>query len=201
MTISIIIGSNRENSESARVGRFIAQNLKKISDKIQVESIDLYLTPLPLFDNTDQSKNLNVAQTALKLLQSDALVVISPEWKGSIPPALKNFFCMFGNAEFGHKPGLIVGVSSGRGGAFPVNELRSTNYKNNHICYIPEQVIVRQINDLVLDIEAKKKSEVEDFIQQRFEYSLRVLLEYSAALATVRHSGVIDFAKFSNGMS
>ena len=201
MTIAIITGSNRENSESARVGRFIVQNLAKISDQIQVQTVDLHQTPLPLFDSSDQSSHQNIAEIKTKLLASDGFVVISPEWNGSIPPALKNFFYSFDNPEFGHKPALIVAVSSGRGGAFVVNELRSTNYKNNHICYIPEQVIVREVNSLVLDLDILENSKVEQFIHDRFDYSLRVLVVYTQALAKVRESGVVDFARFGNGMS
>lgn len=33
-----------------------------------------------------------IARTAKELKNSDALVVVSPEWSGTVPPGLKNFF-------------------------------------------------------------------------------------------------------------
>ena len=72
-------------------------------------------------------------------------MVIAPEWHGQVPAGLKNFFLICGRAEVGHKPALITTVSSGDGGAYPVAELRMSSYKNNRICYIPEQLIIRNV--------------------------------------------------------
>ena len=52
---------------------------------------------------------------------------------------LLNIFLLCGNGEFSHKPGLIVSVSSGNGGAYPIAELRSSSYKNTHIMWIPRK--------------------------------------------------------------
>ena len=51
-----------------------------------------------------------------------------------------------GSGEFAHKPGLIVSISSGNGGAYPISELRSSSYKNSHILWIPENIIIRKSN-------------------------------------------------------
>ena len=73
-----------------------------------------------------------------KLASSDAFIVISPEWHGMAPAGLKNFFLMWGKGELAHKPALIITVSSGDGGSYPVAELRMSSYKNNRICFLPE---------------------------------------------------------------
>ena len=41
--------------------------------------------------------------------------------------------------------GLIVSISSGNGGAYPISELRSSSYKNSHILWIPENIIIRNV--------------------------------------------------------
>jgi len=60
---------------------------------------------------------------AKQLKSSDALVVVAPEWSGMVPPGLKNFFLLCGADVLAHKPGLIVTVSAGLGGSYPVNSL------------------------------------------------------------------------------
>ena len=67
-----------------------------------------------------------------------------------VPAGLKNFFLCFGRNELAHKPGLIVGVSSADGGVYPVAELRMSSYKNSRICYIPEQLIVRNVESVLI---------------------------------------------------
>ena len=51
------------------------------------------------------------------------MAVVSPEWNGMVPSMLTNFFLLCSNNELAHKPGLLVGVSSGTGGSYPVAEL------------------------------------------------------------------------------
>ena len=69
---------------------------------------------------------------------------MTPEWNGMATPAIKNFFLYFSSSVLFHKPALIVTVSAGHGGAYPVIELRSSGYKNTKLCYIPEHVIIRE---------------------------------------------------------
>ena len=58
---------------------------------------------------------------------------------------------MFNRFQLGHKPALIVTVSSADGGAYPVAELRMSSYKNNRICYLPEHVILRNVERILND--------------------------------------------------
>lgn len=201
MRIAIISGSNRVNSESIRLANFVKASLNLITIETLVDVVDLQATPLPLFDDAIDDGNQNYLSIRSTLQLADGLVLITPEWNGMASPAIKNLLTTFGNQEFGHKPALLMGVSSGRGGAFPVAELRLNSFKNNHVCFIPEQIIVRDVNNLILNLSQVEISKTEQFIRSRIDYSLKVLLEYTKALKQVRSSGVIDFAKFGNGMS
>ena len=67
-----------------------------------------------------------------------------PEYGGMATPNSKTFL-VFNNGELFHKPGLIISVSSGTGGAYPISELRSSSYKNSHIMWIPEHIIIRNV--------------------------------------------------------
>ena len=58
---------------------------------------------------------------------------VVPEYGGMATPNSK-IFLVFNNGELFHKPGLIVSISSGNGGAYPVSELRSSSYKILTLC-------------------------------------------------------------------
>jgi hypothetical protein len=114
------------------------------------------------------------------------------------PASLKNFFLWCTNQELSHKPALIVAVARRAGGAYPVAELRMSSYKNTQICYIPEHVIVRQVESVLNGPEPA--SEDERYLRDRLAYALDLLIAYAGALRRVRASGVIDAERYPWGM-
>ncbi len=202
MKIAIISGSHRKNSQSEKVSRYIS---KELNSKLSISTYLLTLAenPVPLMDenffNPDDEKWKKVWKPISDELQSsDAIIVVSPEWHGMVPAGLKNLLLLCSVKEFGHKPGLIVSVSIGAGGAYPVNELRTSGYKNSRICYIPEHIIVRDCGH-VLNNDVPE-SPADEMIRNRTLYALNILVEYSKALNSVRESGKIDHKTFPNGM-
>ena len=114
-----------------------------------------------------------------------------------VPAALKNLLLLC-STELTHKPALIVALSSGMGGAYPVAELRANSCKDTKVCYIPEVVIIRQVQ---LTLNGPVAENNYDLVtRQRLGYSLKLLAEYSKALALVRESGVVDIVNFPYGM-
>ena len=107
---------------------------------------------------------------------------------------------MWGKGELAHKPALIVTVSSADGGAYPVAELRMSSYKNNRICYIPEHVIVRNVESVLNDDPGQNNPDADGYFRERMSYALNILKEYALALGQVRASGAADLALFKNGM-
>jgi hypothetical protein len=95
---------------------------------------------------------------------------------------------------------MIVTVSSGDGGAYPVAELRMSSYKNSRICYIPEHVIVRHVEDVLNDDPASNNERSDSFYRERLQWALGILKEYGVALRHVRESGATKTDKFKNGM-
>ena len=204
MKISIISGSHRKVSQSEKVARFIQRTLEEQGICEDVWLFSLAENPLPLWDESiweaDPDWEQRLAPISAELASSDAFVVISPEWHGQVPSGLKNFFLMWGKGELAHKPALIVTVSSADGGAYPVAELRMSSYKNNRICYIPEQVIVRNVESVLNDDPEQNNADADSYFRERIAYALNVLKEYARALGQVRASGAADLAKFKNGM-
>ncbi len=204
MKISIISGSHRHKSQSEKVARHIERNLKEANIADQTWLYSLAGNPLPLWDEdvwnkTDEwEARLNPIRE--QLTQSDAFVFIAPEYHGQVPAGLKNFFLLFGKFELGHKPAMIVTVSSADGGSYPVAELRMSSYKNSRICYIPDHIIVRNVESVLNDDPAQNDASADNYFRERIDWNLKLLVEYAKALKSVRDSGLAFHDKFGNGM-
>lgn len=197
LNIALVAGSSRNNSQSGKVARAMRQRLIELGHTSHESSsvIDLGLAPLPLWPAEDTGPwNLYRQQLAA----ADALVIIAPEWNGMACPAIKNFFIYASKAELAHKPGLLVGVSSGIGGAYPIAELRASSYKNCRLCYLPEHLIVRQVEKVLNGPQAV--DEADERIRGRIDYALDVLVRYGHALQPVREVISFDNPAFANGM-
>ena len=203
MKVAIISGSHRQNSQSMKVARHIEKTLET---DIGAETwlYSLAGNPLPLWDEgvwEGEQQWLEILTPLREELSScDALVVITPEWHGQVPAGLKNFFLLFGKNELAHKPALIVSVSAGAGGAYPVAELRMSSYKNSRLCYIPEHVIIREVESVLNESAADNDTRSDPYIRERLAWSLSILKQYAIALTSVRASGVTETDKFGNGM-
>jgi NAD(P)H-dependent FMN reductase len=189
--VLLLAGSSRMDSQSGKVAHYLAGRLQSLGACAEV--LDLAATPLPLWPAPQSC--LAWQAMAERLRAAEALVVVSPEWQGMVSPALKNLFVYAGRTELAHKPALLVGVSAGQGGAYPLSELRASSYKNCRICYIPEQLIVRQVEQVLNDEQAV--DEADKYIRTRADWALQVLLEYAEALHGL--AGKVEW-RFVNGM-
>jgi chromate reductase, NAD(P)H dehydrogenase (quinone) len=88
--LTILVSSKGQN---VKLGNKIEKVAKDLN--FSADSINLLDLELPLYSE-DQEK-LGVPENAKalseKLIKSDALVVIAPEYNGSIPPCLNNAIC------------------------------------------------------------------------------------------------------------
>jgi NAD(P)H-dependent FMN reductase len=197
----IINGSHRKNSQSSKVAHYVAGAWGKLDSANTSDIIDLMGNPLPLWDDDfwkpDGERVKLWAPYSERLKKAEALVIVSPEWHGMVPAGLKNFFTYWHAKEVGHKPALIVAVSATRGGSYPVNELRTSGYKNSRVLYIPEHILVQNA-EKVLNAEVGDKDDT--YIRDRIDYALKILDQYGKALVAVRASGVTFDKRYSNGM-
>ena len=202
MQIAIVVGSHRKESQSSRVGAYIASDLARIDPSVTVDTIDLAGNPLPLWDESvwqgDSALSALWKPYRDRMRRADGFVIIAPEWAGMVPPGLKNLLLFAGPKEVGHKPAMIVAVSASRGGSYPVNELRTSGYKNSRLVYISEHVLIHDVNDMLLG--ATPASDRDAWLRRRIEFADRILLEYAKALAPIRTSGLTEHADFPYGM-
>ena len=203
MKITIISGSHRDNSQSIKVAKHYQKvMLNNICDEAPI--FDLANNPLPLWDeglwNGDETWIKLLKPYREMLASSDGFVVITPEYHGQVPAGLKNFFLIFGKNELGNKPAKIVSVSSADGGAYPIAELRMSSYTSSRLCYIPEQMIIRNVETVLNDEAENNNDSADTYFRERIEWSLNILKQYVIALKQVRESGVTETDKFGNGM-
>jgi NAD(P)H-dependent FMN reductase len=204
MDITIVSGSHRKVSQSIKIAKAIKSALKPFKECDEANIFDLANNPLPLW-NEDLRKVGNPSNSLLesvskKLAYSDAFIIISPEWHGMVPAGLKNFFLMWGKGELAHKPALIVTVSSGDGGSYPVAELRMSSYKNNRICFLPEHLIIRNVESVFNDNEIDNNSSSQEYFENRLDYCLKQLLTYGKAFKQIRKSDAVSIKKYGSGM-
>jgi len=202
MHIVLISGSHRQNSQSARITQYLEKRLAAIETGTTTDTISLMGNPIPLWDDEFWKVGSNLQKMfepyAKRLQAADGFVVVSPEWHGMVPAGLKNFFLYCSPKEVGHKPALITTVSASRGGAYPVEELRISSYKNSRICYIPEHLIVRDAATIFAGDTPNGKDD--EYLRDRADYALRVLMVYTKAMKSVRDNAFIFEKKYSSGM-
>ncbi|MCK5726077.1 MAG: NAD(P)H-dependent oxidoreductase [Thiotrichaceae bacterium] len=203
--VTIINGSQRfpENSQSYKLTQYF-QGVLLDGYTQQVQQINMTDKPYPLWDESvwqgDADWQALLKENNEILEQSDAFIILAPEYHGMAPAALKNFLLLHGKQQLAHKPALLVGVSSGDGGAYPLAEMRMNSAKNNRLCYIPEQLIIRNVESVLNPNASDNIAEADTYFRERITFSLNILNQYASALTLVRESAVTFDERFSNGM-
>ncbi len=198
MNYCIISGSNRNNSQSSKVSRYCKQVLEAKGE--QVSLLDLHEMNLPLWTeamwNPESEQSQNWQTYAKQLQAADALIIVAAEWAGAIPPSLRNILTHISFKETAHKPALLVGVTSSRtNGAYPISEMRAYSAKNNALVYIPDHVIVRNVESVLND-----DSTDDEWIKNRIDFSIDNLILYAKHLKALRDEAKFDFDNYSFGM-
>lgn len=115
--ISILSSSVRNGRKSHRVALYLHQYIKE-SKLGESEIIDLRDYKFPVFDERlrlQKNPTEMMIQFAEKIKLSDGVIIVTPEYNGSIPASLKNVIDLLYDA-WHHKPIAISTVSSGQFG-------------------------------------------------------------------------------------
>ena len=78
-------------------------------------------------------------------------------------------------------------------------ELRTNSFKNNKICYIPEQVVIRDVAEKFVDYDTPV-NEQDRYIRSRIDFTLQVLLAYTRALKKMRSVATLSHPDHPFGM-
>lgn len=147
--ISLIIGTNRPESNSGRIARHVAELYAALGEPLNI--IDLAQFPADAFSPAAYAtKSPAVTAASDAILQSRGLLIVTPEYNGSYPGALKALIDLLPfPAAFERRPVAFIGISAGEWGALrPVEHLQGVfGYRNGHI--YPERVFVPAVHTVI----------------------------------------------------
>ena len=194
MNLLIISASQRIESQSAKVAKYLTNSSNKFR---KTSHIELCKQRLPLWDGEESSKQNDDSDWLAinsQFQTMDALILVTPEWGGTASPLLKNLLMMADATDSGHKPVLLVSVVNGISGAYPIAELRMNAFSNNKLVAIPDHLIIRNVDEILNTVnESTHRDEDvitrrDNSIRHRIGYSLHTLLHYSQAMKSLRET-------------
>lgn len=141
----ILVGTNRPYSNSRKIADRIQAMYKELDETVEI--LDLKDFPFHELKGELYGKTLpdNVAPWIQKINNSEGLIVIVPEYNGSMPGVLKYFIDFWSYPEaFEHRPVCFVGLGGMFGGLRPVEHLQQVfGYRNSFI--FPDRVFLQNV--------------------------------------------------------
>lgn len=167
--ITLIIGTNRPDSRTKAVALQVKAIYRKLGVSMHV--IDLEKLPPEFFLPATYAKKPRAFTLMIKkVLKADGLVVVTPEYNGSMPGVLKYFIDMLPFPEsFELRPVCFIGLSAGASGALrPVEHLQQIfGYRNAHI--YPKRIFMPQVYNLLDDNGRLKDADIQQRLQKQAE--------------------------------
>lgn len=188
LNIPTLLGTVRNGRRSDAVARLLRHCLDGRAEVADSKLIDLSDYPLPFLaerPESEENRPPELSRLMAALARADGLVIVTPEYKNSLPAVLKNALDHLPPGFLRRKPVGICTVSSGElGGANCLAHLRL-------VCLalggapIPDRLLVSKVQDkfdasgALLDRNFGEK--VEKFVSE--------MLWYTAALSAWRDRG------------
>lgn len=146
--IYILVGTDRPASKSLTVAKTIENLYKNMDEDVSLLQLeDLALNELN-GSHYSSPKPAKIEKAIHDLLHADGLVVVCPEYNGSMPGILKLFIDQMKYPEsFENRPVCFVGLGGRFGGLRPVEHLQQIfGYRNSFI--YPHRVFIQNVWNL-----------------------------------------------------
>jgi chromate reductase, NAD(P)H dehydrogenase (quinone) len=147
--LTLIVGTNRPGSNTRKVARQVEEIYSSLEVPLNV--LDLAELPPEIFSPSSYAEKPGAFRRfSDDVLESSGLIVVTPEYNGSVPGVLKYFIDMLKFPEsFEHRPVCFVGLGAGMWGALrPVEQLQAIFGYRNAFVY-PARVFMPHINKLL----------------------------------------------------
>jgi chromate reductase len=157
--IALIVGTNRPGSNTAKVAAHVADIYTALGQPPQI--VDLHRLPPEIFSPASYAeKPASFAPFQEPILKADGVVIVTPEYNGSMPGVFKYFLDMLEFPKsFAGTPVTFVGVAAGIWGALrPVEQIEDILIYRRALIY-PERVNIAKINDHLDDAGRVKTAE------------------------------------------
>jgi NAD(P)H-dependent FMN reductase len=137
-----IAGSLRSGSYSHQALKVAAQRVEALG--VEVEIVDLRSLNLPFCNGGEEYPDYpDVERLRQTMRHADGIILVTPEYHGSVSGVLKNTLDLMGFEEFSGKVTGLISVLGGQSNSNSLNDLR-TIMRWVHAWSIPEQVAIGQ---------------------------------------------------------
>ena len=176
--IALIVGTNRPGSNTAKVAAHVADIYTALDQPPQI--VDLHRLPPEIFSSASYAeKPASFAPFQEPILKADGVVIVTPEYNGSVPGVFKYFLDMLKFPEsFAGTPVAFVGLAAGIWGALrPVEQIEDILIYRHAVIY-PERVNIAKIND---HLDAAGRVKTPEYVE-RLEKQAKGFIEFVGKL-------------------
>ncbi|SEO24347.1 NADPH-dependent FMN reductase [Paenibacillus sp. OV219] len=171
MRIVMIAGSNRANATSTSLSLYIKKVME--GEGHEVTLIDLYKQPLPFYGSAGADTDANVVAMRQAVLHSEAIVLSTPEYHGSMSGVLKNALDFMGGDHFDSKAVLSVSSAGGAVGVASLTQMQAI-VRNMHGVNCPEWISIGGAQREFNEDGSPKSTDVQTRIHKTVPYFLHL---------------------------
>ena len=177
LQVLVVIGTTSRKGSTRVVGAHVADQLRAAGCAVDV--FDYEQTPLPLFNPESSWSAQDFAALKARVERADALVLVTPDYHGSMSSALKNFLDHFWKEYAGKLLASVVG-SFEKG--LTVHDQIRTVARQCYAWALPYGVTFMDKEDV------RDGAVASDALRQRVEMLARDVRVYGALLAEQRRA-------------
>jgi NAD(P)H-dependent FMN reductase len=174
LSVLLISGTNREDSNTLRITNYYATELKTAFIKFKI----LNLVELPTnFINTDLygKRSADFAIIQHDILNAKCIIFVVPEYNGSFPGILKLFIDAFDQHDFSGKLAGLVGLSTGKFGNLRGLDHLTAVLQYLQVDVLPYKVHIPQVHKKIDSKDGLTDSAVRAEVQNQIQIIQRTL--------------------------
>lgn len=170
--IPVVLGTARVGRLSENIAKYVVSKLTVRSD-IETQLVDvkdyIFGHTIPPWENNEITKPWGDI-----VRRAHAFVIVTPEYNHGYPGELKMLLDEFGKTEYGGKPVVVCGVSSGPFGGARMNDHIAPILRELGLIDLPTALYFPNVGELVKLSEA----EMDKKYQERLDKALSDILNF-----------------------
>jgi len=180
ITIVVIGGSAREDAESVKAGKWVAEEGHKRED-VEVILVNPRDFTLPLDGGPEHGRDARYSEITAK---ADAFFIVTPEYNNSYPGSIKRLLDSEDENYF-HKPIMLAGVSSGQWGGVRACIALQPVCHSLGLMNIPKKLYFPKVQE-IFDEQGGMKLEYVENYQKNVQAAYDELLWFARALKAAK---------------
>lgn len=165
----IVSGTDREDSTSLKLSRYVQKIYQDLGETVEIIDLRAIRSELSQGPHYGTAQPASLQKELSKINQAEGLIVVCPEYNGSMPGILKYYIDHLKFPEaFEFRPICFVGLGAGAyGGVRPVEHLQQVfGYRNAFI--FPQRVFLPSVHK-VFQNGAVTDSTIQNMLRQQAE--------------------------------